>query len=211
MVSFGSCVVTVNQAWRLPMVTFAFASPKCESCDVTLIAILSPLATVVREPLTSAPFFTSVQPALGVSTSGVSNRSNRQKANDAVTEAPSPATVTSLLVMTALGATPVREGKENKSGVTSASVSVTLDGADTPLPPETDPETVTNLSASAKARTAVIVTLPELVVSPAWILRVWPDKVKSAATAPVPAAAPTVTSTPALDGCVSVAVTVDTP
>ena len=85
------------------MATFAIARWLYEPCDVTLTAILSPLATVVREPLTSAPFFTSVQPVLGVRTPSVSNRQNE---NRAVTAPVAPATVTSLLVTTVLSATP---------------------------------------------------------------------------------------------------------
>ena len=95
----------------------------------------------------------------------------------------------------------------------SVSVNVTLDGAATPLPPETVPETVTDLSGeSTEFPFAVTVTVPVLVVSPDAIVNVSAlDNVKSAATAPVPAAAPTVTVTAALDVLSSVAVTVDTP
>ena len=95
----------------------------------------------------------------------------------------------------------------------SSSVNVTLDGAATPLPPETVPETVTDLSGeSTEFPTAVTVTVPVLVVSPDAIVNVSAlDNVKSPATAPAPAAAPTVTVTAALDVLSSVAVTVDTP
>ena len=95
----------------------------------------------------------------------------------------------------------------------SSSVNVTLDGAATPLPPETVPETVTDLSGeSTEFPFAVTVTAPELVVSPAAIVNSAPlNSVKSAATAPAPAATPTVTVTASLDAAESVAVTVDTP
>ena len=95
----------------------------------------------------------------------------------------------------------------------SSSVNVTLDGAATPLPPETVPEIVTDLSGESTVFPfAVTVTVPELVVSPAAIVNHRPfDNVKSAAIAPVPAAAPTVTLTASLDAPESVAVTVDTP
>ena len=95
----------------------------------------------------------------------------------------------------------------------SVSVSVALDGAATPLPPEAVPETVTDLSGeSTEFPTAVTVTVPMLVVSPDAIVNLSAlDNVKSAATAPVPAAAATVTVTAALDVLSSVAVTVDTP
>ena len=95
----------------------------------------------------------------------------------------------------------------------SVSVSVTSDGSVTLLPPDTVPETVTDLlSASTSLLFAVTVTVPELVVSPAAIVNVFAfDNAKSAATAPVPAAAATVTVAASLDTSESVAVTVDTP
>ena len=74
-------------------------------------------------------------------------------------------------------------------------------------------ETVTDLSgASVVLPTAVTVTVPVLVVEPAATVSVFAlDSAKSAATAPVPAAAPTVTVTASLDALESVAVTVETP
>ena len=95
----------------------------------------------------------------------------------------------------------------------SVSVKVTPEGAATPLPPETVPETVTDLSGeSTTFPFAVTVTVPVLVVSPDAIVNLSTlDNVKSPAAAPAPAAAPTVTVTAALDTPESVAVTVDTP
>ena len=95
----------------------------------------------------------------------------------------------------------------------SLSVNVTLDGAATPLPPETVPETVTDLSGeSTEFPFAVTVTVPVLVVSPDAIVNLSAlDNVKSPETAPAPAAAETVTVTAALDVLSSVAVTVETP
>ena len=95
----------------------------------------------------------------------------------------------------------------------SSSVNAAFDGADTPLPPETVPETVTDLSGeSTKFPFAVTVTVPVLVVSPDAIVSfVALDNVKSPAIAPAPAAAATVTVTASLDAPESVAVTVDTP
>ena len=86
------------------MVTFTTANPLVTLFAVTLTAILSPLTTVVLEPLTSAPFFTSVQAAPVVVRARVTGASNRQEENPAVTAVPSPATVTALLVTTAPGA-----------------------------------------------------------------------------------------------------------
>ena len=95
----------------------------------------------------------------------------------------------------------------------SVSVSVRLDGAATPLPPDAVPETVTCLFGESTAFPfAVTVTAPALAVSPAAIVSVFAlDSVKSAGIAPVPAAAPTVTVTASLDAPNSVAVTVETP
>ena len=96
----------------------------------------------------------------------------------------------------------------------SLSVNVTSEGAATPLPPETVPETVTDLSGeSTEFPCAVIVTLPVLVVSPAAIVSFvrLDSSVKSSATAPAPAAAATVTVTASLDAPESVAVTAETP
>ena len=95
----------------------------------------------------------------------------------------------------------------------SASVRVTFDGAATPLPPSTAPETVTDLSGeSTSLPLAVTVTAPELAVLPAAIVSVLAaERSKSAAAAPVPAAAPTVTVTASLDLPDSVAVTVVSP
>ena len=95
----------------------------------------------------------------------------------------------------------------------SVSVKVTLDGAATLLPPETVPETVTDLSGeSTEFPFAVTVTVPVLVVSPGAIVNLSAlDNVKSSASAPAPAAAPTVTVTASLEAPESVAVTVDTP
>ena len=91
----------------------------------------------------------------------------------------------------------------------SVSVSVTADGAATPLPPVAVAETVTLLSgASVALSTAVIVTVPALVVEPAAIVNVFAlDSVKSV---PAPGDADTVSVTAALDAPDSVAVTVET-
>ena len=95
----------------------------------------------------------------------------------------------------------------------SLSVRVTFDGATTLLPPATVPETVTDLSGeSTSLPLAVIVTSPLLAVAPAAMVSVFSaERPKSAATAPVPAAAPTVTVTASLDLPDSVAVTDATP
>ena len=71
----------------------------------------------------------------------------------------------------------------------SVSVSVTLDGATTPWPPDIAPaETVTSLSGECTSFPfAVTVTAPELVVSPAAIVSVVVlDSVKSSAPPPCP-------------------------
>ena len=91
----------------------------------------------------------------------------------------------------------------------SVMVSVTLDGAATPLPPAAVAETVTDLSgASVVLFTAVIVTVPALVVEPAAMVNVF--AVLSVKSVPDPGDADTVSVTAALDGRFSVAVTVDT-
>ena len=82
------------------------------------------------------------------------------------------------------------------------------------MPPETVPETVTDLfGESTEFPCAVIVTVPVLVVSPDAIVSFvrLDSSVKSAATAPAPAAAATVTVTASLDAPESVAVTAETP
>ena len=100
-------------------------------------------------------------------------------------------------------------------GATSSSsmVSVTADGAATPLFPLTTAETVTSLSgASAVLSTAVTVTVPVLLVSPATMVKVFADdRLKSPDVALVPAAAPTVSVTASLDARFNVAVTVADP
>ena len=97
----------------------------------------------------------------------------------------------------------------------SSSVNAAFDGAATPLPPETVPEIVTDLSGESTKfpfAVTVTVTVPVLVVSPDAIVNLSAlDNVKSPATAPAPAAAATVTVTASLDAPESVAVTVDTP
>ena len=95
----------------------------------------------------------------------------------------------------------------------SVMVRVTSGGSATLLPPVAVPETVTDLfGESTVLPFAVTVTVPVLVTSPAAMVRVVAlDRPKSAATAPVPADAETVTVTAALDAPDSVAVTVDTP
>ena len=63
------------------------------------------------------------------------------------------------------------------AGALSSSVIVSVrdDGADTPLPPDAEPETVTVLSGASTALfTAVRVTVPVLVVWPAAIVSVVP-------------------------------------
>ena len=96
-------------------------------------------------------------------------------------------------------------GGASSSGI----VSVTFDGAATPLPPAAVADTVTDLfGASVSLFTAVIVTTPTLVVSPAAMVSFVPVCVKSV---PDPGDAETVTVTASLDAPDSVAVTVDTP
>ena len=95
----------------------------------------------------------------------------------------------------------------------SVRVRVRSDGAATPWPPATAAEIVTPLSAvSTRLPLAVTVTTPALTVCPAAMVSVFAvERVKSAATAPVPAAAPTVTVNASLDLPDSAAVTVATP
>ena len=94
----------------------------------------------------------------------------------------------------------------------SVMVSVWLAGFDTP-PPLTVPETVTALSgASTSLSTAVIVTVPVLVISPAAIVSILlVERLKSPGTAGDTAAADTVTVTSSLEAALSVAVTVLVP
>ena len=101
-------------------------------------------------------------------------------------------------------------------GVPSSSVivNVWLDGAATPLPPETVAETVTLLSGASTSNcpTAVMVTVPVLVVEPAAMvsfLLVLTEK--SDAVAGDTAAAETVSVTSWLDSALRVAVTVVEP
>ena len=102
--------------------------------------------------------------------------------------------------------TSVTEGAASSSRI----VSVTLAGAATPLFPLTVADTVTCLSgASVELLTAVTVTVPVLVVAPAAMVSVFVlDKLKSPASALVPAVAATVSVTASLDARFSVAVTV---
>ena len=97
-------------------------------------------------------------------------------------------------------------------GVASSSVivRVRLDGADTPRPPVTVADTVTDLfGASTALFAALILTVPVLVVAPAAIVSVsFALSVKSEATAGETAAAETTSVTFSLDGALSVAVTV---
>ena len=95
----------------------------------------------------------------------------------------------------------------------SAMVSVTAAGSDTPLSPDAAAVTVTDLSGpSVASSTAVTVTAPALAVDPAAMISVAGfDSVKSPETAFVPAAAVTVSVTASLDARSSAAVTVVTP
>ena len=97
-------------------------------------------------------------------------------------------------------------------GVASSSVivRVRLDGADTPRPPVTVADTVTDLfGASTALFTALILTVRVLVVAPAAIVSVsLLLSVKSEATAGETAVADTTSVTFSLDGPLSVAVTV---
>ena len=111
----------------------------------------------------------------------------------------------------------IDEGDKTKDtvGVPSSSVivSVSSEGADTPRPPLAEPDTVTLLFGSSLSLfTAVIVTVPLLVVDPAAIVSVVVlDSVKSDATAFVLAVADTVIVVAALDVPFNFAVTVVTP
>ena len=95
----------------------------------------------------------------------------------------------------------------------SSIVSVFDAGAATPLSPLTAAVTVTSLSgASTVSSTAVTVTVPVLLVAPAAMLSVFSlDRLKSPATAFVPAAAATVSVTASLDARFRLAVTVADP
>ena len=97
-------------------------------------------------------------------------------------------------------------------GVASSSVIVRVlsAGFATPRPPDAVADTVTDLSGASTALfTALILTVPVLVVAPAAIVSVsFVLSVKSEATAGDTAVADTVTVTSALDGPLSVAVTV---
>ena len=95
----------------------------------------------------------------------------------------------------------------------SVSVSVTSVGFATLLPPVAVPETVTDLfGESTVLPFAVTVTRPVLVIWPAAMVSVRAVlRSKSAATAPVPGAAATVTVTASLDAPDRLAVTVETP
>ena len=94
----------------------------------------------------------------------------------------------------------------------SLSVNVTADDKRPPLPPCTVADTVTRLSgASVISFTAVIVTVPVLVVAPAAMVSVFAfDSVKALATTGDTGTAETVIVVAALDGCASVALTVET-
>jgi len=94
-----------------------------------------------------------------------------------------------------------------------AMVNVTLAGAATPLPPDAVAWTVNSLSgASILLSTAVIVTVPVLVVCPGAMVRVWGLlRVKSPATAGAMGSTDTVRVVASLDGWLRVVVTVDTP
>ena len=83
----------------------------------------------------------------------------------------------------------------------SVTVSVTFDGCVIPWEFTAVPDTVTLLSGSSSLlSTAVTVTVPVLLVAPAAIVNfAFPPSEKSAATAPVPAAAATVIVVSSLD------------
>ena len=100
----------------------------------------------------------------------------------------------------------------NTCASSSVIVSVWFEGFDTP-PPLAVPDTVTDLlSVSTVLFTAVIVTVPVLLVAPdAIVSRLFVDRLKSPDTAGLTALAETVTDTAALEAPDSVAVTVLTP
>ena len=108
---------------------------------------------------------------------------------------------------------PIAEGDNDNVTVgassSSAMVSVTAAGFDTPLSPDATAETVTDLSGPSVASSfAVTVTTPALAVDPAAIVSVFAlDSVKSPSAAFVPAAADTVSVTALLDARFSTAVT----
>ena len=94
----------------------------------------------------------------------------------------------------------------------SVIVSVLSAGATIPFPPVTEPDTVTSLSSASTALfTAVTVTVPVLVVSPAAIVSVVPLCLKSPDTAGETGVAETVTVADSPDAALRVAVTVLTP
>ena len=110
----------------------------------------------------------------------------------------------------------IDDGLSTSSTVVASSfaiVKVLLAGGDTPRPPNTVADTVTDLSgASTGLFTAVTVTVPVLVVSPAAMVSVLlPVTVKSAPTAGDTAIVDTVSLTASLDGPLNVAVTVADP
>ena len=177
------------------------------------------------------PFAVTVTiPVLVVSPDAIVNSSALDNVKSSAT-APAPAAASTVTVTASLEAPesvavtvdtpPLSETDDGDStsatvgnASSSLSVNVTSEGAVTPLPPETVPETVTDLSGeSTEFPCAVIVTVPVLVVSPAAIVSFvrLDSSVKSATTAPAPAAAATVTVTASLDAPESVAVTAETP
>ena len=208
------------------------------SVKVTLDGAATPLppetvpetVTDLSEEWTEFPFAVTVTvPALVVSPDSIVSFVALDNVKSPAT-APAPAAASTVTVTAALDVlssvavtvdTPllseIDDGDSTSATVgnasSSVSVKVTLDGAATPLPPQTVPETVTDLSGeSTRFPFAVTVTVPVLVVSPDAIVNLSAlDNVKSPATAPAPADAPTVTVTAALDTSESVAVTVDTP
>ena len=111
-----------------------------------------------------------------------------------------------------LSVTEVRERASVAVGFASSSVivRVTAAGAVTPCEFAAAPDTVTlRFGSSVSSSTAVIVTVPVLLVAPAAMVSVFSAlREKSAASAPEPGAAETVISVSALDGRSSEAVTV---
>ena len=133
---------------------------------------------------TTFPFAVTVTvPVLVVSPDAIVNLSALDNVKSPET-APAPAAAATVTVTAALAppesvavtvdTPPLSETDDGDStsvtvgGPSSSSiVNVTLDGAATLLPPETVPETVTDLfGSSSLLSTAVIVTVPVLVVSP---------------------------------------------